>query len=46
VYYPPGAEGIGIRLAKELDVPAQPLPGSNDLRRLVVIVGPEKAVGN
>jgi transcriptional regulator with XRE-family HTH domain len=46
VYYPPGAEGIGIRLAKELDVPAQPLPGGNDLRRLVVIVGPEKAVGN
>jgi transcriptional regulator with XRE-family HTH domain len=45
VYYPPGGEGIGLRLAKELDVPAQPLPGGTDTRRLVVIVGPERAVG-
>jgi hypothetical protein len=46
VYYPPGAEAIATRLAKDLDVPVQPLPGGTDPRRLVVIVGPEKAVGN
>jgi hypothetical protein len=46
VYYPPGGEGIAERLAKQLDVPMQPLPGGTDPRRLVVIVGPEKAVGN
>jgi LytR cell envelope-related transcriptional attenuator len=46
VYYPPGGEAIATRLAKDLDVPIQPLPGGNDPRRLVVIVGPEKAVGN
>ena len=46
VYYPPGGEAIATRLAKELDVPVQPLPGGDDPRRLVVIVGPEKAVGN
>jgi transcriptional regulator with XRE-family HTH domain len=46
VYYPPGGEATGVRLAKQLDVPAQPLPGGTDPRRLVVIVGPEKAVGN
>jgi len=45
VYYPPGGEQIGLRLAKELDVPAQPLPGGTDTRRLVVIVGPRRAVG-
>jgi LytR cell envelope-related transcriptional attenuator len=46
VYYPPGGEAIATRLAKDLDVPIQPLPGGYDPRRLVVIVGPEKAVGN
>jgi len=46
VYYPPGGEPIGVRLAKQLDVPAQPLPGGTDPRRLVVIVGPARAVGN
>jgi transcriptional regulator with XRE-family HTH domain len=46
VYYPPGAEAIALRLAKQLGVPAQPLPGGRDARRLVVIVGPERAVGN
>jgi transcriptional regulator with XRE-family HTH domain len=45
VYYPPGGEAIGLRLAKELGVPAQPLPGGTDPRRLVVVVGPERAVG-
>jgi transcriptional regulator with XRE-family HTH domain len=46
VYYPPGGAAIAERLAKQLDVPMQPLPGGTDARRLVVIVGPEKAVGN
>jgi hypothetical protein len=45
VYYPPGGEAIGVRLAKQLDVPAQPLPGGADSRRLVVIVGPERGPG-
>jgi hypothetical protein len=46
VYYPPGGEAIGLRLAKQLGVPAQPLPGGLDPRRLVVIVGPERGPGN
>ena len=45
VYYPPGGEAIGLRLAKELGVPAQPLPGGLDPRRLVVIVGPKRGPG-
>lgn len=45
VFYPPGGEAIAERLAKQLDVPMQPLPGGADPRRLVVIVGPERAVG-
>jgi hypothetical protein len=46
VYYPPSGEAIGLRLAKQLGVPLQPLPGGSDSRRLVVIVGPPRAVGN
>jgi transcriptional regulator with XRE-family HTH domain len=46
VYYPPGAQAIAIRLAKQLEVPIQPLPGGLDSRRLVVIVGPRKLTGN
>jgi LytR cell envelope-related transcriptional attenuator/helix-turn-helix protein len=46
VYYPPGGEAIGLRLAKQLGVPMQPLPGGLDSRRLVVIVGPQKGPGN
>jgi hypothetical protein len=46
VYYPPGAEAIGVRLAKQLGVPVQPLPGGRDPRRLVLIVGPERGPGN
>ena len=46
VYYPPGGDGVGLRLAKQLGVPAQPLPGGLDPRRLVVIVGPERGPGN
>jgi hypothetical protein len=46
VYYPPGAEAIGLRLAKQLGVPVQPLPGGADPRRLVLIVGPQRGPGN
>jgi transcriptional regulator with XRE-family HTH domain len=46
VFYPPGAEAVATRLAKQLGVPIQPLPGGLDQRRLVVIVGPEKIAGN
>jgi hypothetical protein len=45
VYFPPGGESIGVRLAKQLDVPVQPLPGGTDPRRLVVIVGPQTVTG-
>lgn len=40
VFFPPGGQAIGLRLAKQLDAPLQPLPGGTDPRRLVVIVGP------
>ena len=39
VYYPPGAEEIARRLANELDVGMAALPGGDNPRRLVVIVG-------
>ena len=39
VYYPPGAEAIAGRLAKSLGVGTAALPGGNDPKRLVVIVG-------
>jgi len=45
VYFPPGGESIGVRLAKQLDVPVQPLPGGTDPRRLVIIVGPKNVTG-
>jgi hypothetical protein len=39
VYYPPGAEEIARRLADELGVEMAALPGGDNPRRLVVIVG-------
>jgi hypothetical protein len=45
VYFPPGGEKIGRRLANQLGVPARPLPGGKNARRLVVIVGPPRALG-
>jgi LytR cell envelope-related transcriptional attenuator/helix-turn-helix protein len=42
VYYPPGGQAIGLRLAKQLGALLQPLPGGLDPRRLVVIVGPKR----
>jgi hypothetical protein len=46
VYYPPGGEPVCTRLAQQLDVPVQPLPGGTDPRRCVVVVGPERGPGN
>jgi LytR cell envelope-related transcriptional attenuator len=40
VYYQPGGKAIAARLASDLGVDTKPLPGGNDPRRLVVIVGP------
>ena len=46
VYYPPGGEPVCTRLAQQLEVPVQPLPGRHRLpRRCVVIVGPERGAG-
>lgn len=39
VYFPPGADGIAERLADELGVGTQALPGGDDPLRLLVIVG-------
>jgi hypothetical protein len=39
VYYPPGAAAIAERLARELGVGTAALPGGDDPKRLVVIVG-------
>jgi hypothetical protein len=44
VYFPPGGEGIGRRLAEQLGVTARPLPAGKNPRRLVVIVGPPRAL--
>lgn len=45
VYFPPGGESIGRRLAEQLGVTARPLPAGKNPRRLVVIVGPARALG-
>ena len=39
VYYEPGGDALGARLARQLGVPTAPLPGGRNPRRLVVIVG-------
>jgi transcriptional regulator with XRE-family HTH domain len=42
VFFEPGGEAYGARLAKELCVTARPLPGGANPRRLVVIAGPPR----
>jgi transcriptional regulator with XRE-family HTH domain len=42
VYFEPGGEEYGARLAHQLGVEARPLPGGSDPRRLVVIAGPPR----
>lgn len=44
VYFPPGGERIGRRLAQQLGVDARPLPAGKNPRRLVVIAVP-RALG-
>jgi hypothetical protein len=44
VYFPPGGEDIGRRLAHQLGVDARPLPAGKNPRRLVVIAVP-RALG-
>jgi hypothetical protein len=44
VYFPPGGERIGERLADQLGVPARPLPAGKNRLRLVVIAGPARAL--
>jgi transcriptional regulator with XRE-family HTH domain len=40
VFFEPGGESYGARLAKQLCTDARPLPGGSNPRRLVVIAGP------
>src|SRR5919201_4324125 len=42
VYFEPGGDAIGQRLAHSLGVEARPLPGGRNPRRLVVIAGPPR----
>ncbi|MGN6429989.1 MAG: helix-turn-helix domain-containing protein [Gaiellaceae bacterium] len=42
VYFEPGGDAYGARLAHQLGVDAKPLPGGSNPRRLVVIVGPPR----
>ena len=46
VYYEPGGQGIGVRLAKQLGVPAKPLPAGKNKLRLVVITGQRHGPGD
>jgi len=42
VYFHPGGEKLAERLARQLGVPARPLPGGGTPNRLVVVVGPAR----
>jgi hypothetical protein len=42
VYFEPGGDAYGARLAHQLGVEAKPLPGGNNPHRLVVIAGPPR----
>jgi Helix-turn-helix domain/LytR cell envelope-related transcriptional attenuator len=42
VYFEPGGDAYGNRLARQLGVQAKPLPGGRNPRRLVVIAGPPR----
>jgi transcriptional regulator with XRE-family HTH domain len=46
VYFEPGGAALAERLADQLDVTTKPLPGGKNPRRLVVVVGPERAVSS
>lgn len=42
VYFPPGCDALAVRLAKQLGVGADPLPGGTGPCQLYVIVGPAR----
>jgi hypothetical protein len=44
VYFEPGGAALARRLAAQLGVTTKPLPGGKNPLRLVVVVGPERAV--
>jgi hypothetical protein len=46
VYFEPGGALLAARLAQQLGVTTKPLPGGKNPRRLVVVVGPERAVSS
>jgi len=46
VYFEPGGEAIGLRLARQLGVPLRPLPGGTNPNRLVLISGTPSVTGN
>src|SRR5436190_696986 len=45
VYFPPRCEAVATRLAKQLGVPAKPLPGGSGQCKLWVIAGPARGPG-
>jgi len=45
VYFPPRCEGVALRLAKQLGVETEPLPGGTGACQLFVIVGPARGPG-
>jgi hypothetical protein len=45
VFYAPGGEELAVRLARQLGVVTRPLPGGDEAKRLVVVVGPERGPG-
>jgi len=45
VYYERGGYDVAARLARQLSVGTRPLPGGDNRRRLVVIVGPHRGPG-
>jgi hypothetical protein len=45
VYFPPRCEDVALRLAKQLGVETEPLPGGKGLCQLYVIVGPARGPG-
>ena len=46
VYFEPGGAALADRLAEQLGVATKPLPGGKNPRRLVVVVGPARAVSS
>ena len=45
VYFPPRCDGVALRLAKQLGVQTEPLPGGTGACQLYVIVGPARGPG-